>query len=264
MTILSFNPMGLYPTLSLSSFSPAQKALLIFSLLMVLAMLPTYVWAQFDTRTLREVGVWVKPLKFMAATALFAASTVYLAQLSGTDAGAHPDFMGIAALIIATSLFEVAYIMFQASQGAGSHYNTADRVHAAMYGLMAIAAIGLTASQAWLAWVIWSEAKGTVISVTTWGVLAGLVLTFVLSTVSGFLLGGNQAPAGTGLPMLGWHAAKDLRPAHFLGTHAQQFIPILGILAERTLGPAAPIGLVLSIAMYCMGWMGLTWIGLAR
>jgi len=40
-------------------------------------------------------------------------------------------------------------------------------------------------------------------------VIIGLVLTFVLSTVSGFMLGGNQPPAGQGLPMVGWHLHKD-------------------------------------------------------
>jgi hypothetical protein len=49
-------------------------------------------------------------------------------------------------------LFEVAYIAYKAALGSASHYNTSDSWHTAMFGLMAIAAIGLTASQGWLAW----------------------------------------------------------------------------------------------------------------
>jgi hypothetical protein len=73
-----------------------------------------------------------------------------------------------------------------------------------------------------LAWEIWKEPRGAGMPVETLGVIIGLVLTFVLSTVSGFMLGGNQAPAGQGLPIVGWHFYKDIRPAHFLGVHAQQ------------------------------------------
>jgi hypothetical protein len=32
----------------------------------------TFIYSWTDDRTLRDVGVWVKPMKFMAATALFA------------------------------------------------------------------------------------------------------------------------------------------------------------------------------------------------
>jgi len=36
-------------------------------------------------------------------------------------------------------------------------------------------------------------------------VIVGLVLTFVLSTVSRLMLGAKQPPAGTGFPLTGWH-----------------------------------------------------------
>jgi hypothetical protein len=94
-------------------------------------------------------------------------------------------------------------------------------------------AVGLTATQAWLAWEIWNEQKHADLPIETWAVIIGLVLTFVLSTVSGFMLGGNQPPAGQGLPFVGWHLQKDIRPAHFLAVHAQQLIPLWGLVAAR-------------------------------
>ena len=236
-----------------------------------------------DERTLRGVGIWAKPMKFLAGTALFAATTVVLSRCVAPQVGQGRAFQGIAVLVIVTSLFEVAYISHQAAWGEGSHYNTRDAWHAMLFGLMAVAAVGLVASQAWLAWEIWQVKKSDPLTPLTLGVLLGLVLTFVLSTVSGFMLGGQQPMAGVGLPVLGWHAAQDLRPAHFLAVHAQQFIPMVGWLAqrigqrERELGggrsekpqggpwrswPAIAVVLIFTAA-YVAVWLGLSVMGTA-
>jgi hypothetical protein len=128
---------------------------------------------------------------------------------------------------------------------------------------MAIAAVGLTASQAWLAWEIWKEHNTREISVVTLGVVIGLTLTFILSTISGFLLGGNQPPAGVGLPVVGWHLYRDIRPSHFMGVHAQQFIPLLGLLAERFAGHYANVGLICGTVAYIISWIFFTWASFA-
>jgi hypothetical protein len=124
-----------------------------------------------------------------------------------------------------------------------------------MFGLMAIAAIGLTASQAWLAWEIWKEQGGVKMPVKALGVVIGLVLTFVLSTISGFMLGGNQPPAGQGLPIVGWHLVKDIRPAHFLGVHAQQLIPLWGIISLNFMGAFSYVGLLIGSTFYVFLWV---------
>lgn len=180
---------------------------------MAVLLLPTYALSWIDVRTLRDVGIWAKPMKFMAGTALFALTTVWLTLLVPGKVGQSQSFQWIAALIIVTSLFEVVYITYQAARGEGSHYNTTDPVRAMMFGLMALAAVGLVASQAWLAWVIWKALGTAVLTPTTWAVILGLALTFVLSTVSGFMLGAKQPPAGVGWPVVGWHTWQDLRPA---------------------------------------------------
>ena len=165
-------------------------------------------------------------------------------------------------MIVVTSLFEVVYISYQAAQASESHYNVSDPMHAFMFGLMGIAAVGLTASQAWIAWLIWTEQSHAVIPTSTWGVIIGLVLTFVLSTVSGFMLGGNQPPAGQGLPVVGWHLYKDIRPAHFLGVHAQQLIPLCGLIAVKFLGYFSTSGLVIGSVLNLMLWVMLTGLSL--
>jgi hypothetical protein len=246
-----------------SALSFASKILIAYGALMWLACGLTYFLSLTDTRTLRDVGVWIKPMKFMAATALFVWTTVWLCHLANSSITSTNAYHWICALIIATSFFEVAYITYQGSQGAASHYNTSDPLHALLFGVMAIAAVGLTASQGWLAWEIWKNNQANEMSVTTLGVLVGLTLTFLLSTVSGFLLGGNQPPAGQGLPIVGWHLYKDIRPSHFLGVHAQQFIPLLGLFAERFFGSYSTYGLGIGSALYVAAWGILTWTSFA-
>ena len=245
--------------LNWSALSLASKVLVIYGGLMLAALGITYLVSLTDIRTIRDVGVWVKPMKFMAATVLFAWTTVWLVSIAHTSVGTTQTYSWITALLILTSLFEVVYITYQGSQGEASHYNNSDVLHMILFGVMGIAAVGLTATQAWLAWEIWQEQKTMGLSVVTLGVVIGLLLTFILSTVSGFLLGGNQPPAGVGLPIVGWHLYRDIRPSHFLGVHAQQFIPLLGLLVERFAGQYANVGLIAGSAAYVSAWMFLTW-----
>jgi len=159
-------------------------------------------------------------------------------------------------------LFEVVYISYQASHGEASHYNVGDPFHAFMFSVMGIAAVGLTSSQAWLAWEIWKEQRGAGMPVETLGVIIGLSLTFILSTISGFMLGGNQPPAGQGMPIVGWHYYKDIRPAHFLGVHAQQLIPLWGLIAAKFMGAFAHSGLIAGSIAYVVLWGISTWLSI--
>jgi len=223
----------------------------------------TYLLSLNDMRTLRDVGIWVKPMKFMAATALFAWTTVWLTALANAAFTRTQTYKKICVLLVATSLFEVAYITYQASLGAASHYNTSTPIHGVFFGLMAVAAVGLTGSQGWLAWEIWRARGASPMSVTARGVITGLTFTFALSTISGFVLGAHQPPPGSGLPLVGWHLYQDLRPSHFLGVHAQQLIPLWAIVTDRFLRTYAAGALVAGSSLYAMLWAVLTWAHLS-
>ena len=244
------------------SLSWASKFLVSYGLIMLLALVFCYVWSLSDHRLIREVGVWVKPMKFMLSTALFALTTVWVLKVAHSDLDQMPVYPWIVALLVLTSLFEVVYISYQASQGSASHYNVSDSFHAFMFGVMAVAAVGLTFSQAWLAWEIWQEQKGADLRVETLGVIIGLTMTFVLSTISGFMLGENQPPSGQGIPIVGWHLYKDIRPAHFLGVHAQQLIPLWGLIAAKFMGTFSTAGLLMGAFLYVMLWGISTWLSL--
>lgn len=247
-----------------TAMTQASKVLIAYGALMWLACAFTYVVSLSDERTLREVGVWAKPMKFMAATALFAWTTVWVSHLANPAVTQTTAYTWIVVLVITTSLFEVAYITYQGAHGVPSHYNTSDPIRAMLFGLMALAAVGLTASQAWLAWEIWKARDISGISVITLGVVVGLVMTFFLATISGFMLGAQQPPQGKGLPLVGWHLHSDIRPAHFLAVHTQQFIPLWALFAERFLGAFAAQGFAVGSCIYLLLWAALTWAGVAH
>lgn len=222
-----------------------------------------------DDRLVRDVNVWVKPMKFMASTCAFAATTAVFLALLPEPARSRRGVQAMVWVLIGTSAFEVGYITWQGAWGQGSHYNVNSPVLAMMFGLMAAAAVGLTATQAYLAWVVKQSGLTWGSPVFVQSVVAGLVLTFVLATVSGFMLGGLQPPAGQGWPIVGWHmAGGDARPAHFLGVHAHQILPMLGLalmqMQGRWLAPMAAQRLLYGgVVVYVLAWAWLSAIALA-
>ncbi len=231
-----------------------QPTLTRFAWFMLLLAVPTFALLLLDERTLREVAVWAKPLKFMLSTVLFAACTAWFIGLLPAEQRRSRSVQLLVWTVVLTSVFEVGYITLQAALGQASHHNVGDALHAALFGLMAAAAVALTATQAVLAWLI-ARHSSTRGEVATQAVVIGLVLTFVLSTWSGFQLGAVQPPAGTGIPVVGWHLGQpDARPAHFLGVHAQQILPILGWSLQRFGLPGAKPVLFIGAAAYVALW----------
>jgi hypothetical protein len=242
-----------------------EPALAWFGIATWLAALPVIVAFGLDDRMLRELNVWIKPLKFLASTGLFALTTAWFVGLLPPARRRSAATRAIVWTVIVTSVFEVGYISLQAALGQASHYNVGDALHGLLYAAMGAAAVALAATQPALAWLL--HRHGDLPACAAWrdGVLWGLVLTFVLGAGAGIALGDmRQPPAGPGLPLVGWHGAGDLRPAHFIGIHAQQLLPLAG-LALDALWPrrARPAIAVLALA-YVAGWFALMAMGLAR
>lgn len=259
-----FNPLRHSPLSFWQNLVSRQPLLARYGLAMILLMLPTLLAISLDERLIHEVPIWIKPLKFMASTALFAFTTAWFLPLLPATITQSPSMRWMVWTLIGTSFFEVAYISFQAAMGSGSHYNTADSFHAAMFGLMAMAAVLLTATQAWLGWHIYRANRHLMPSVFILAVIAGLMLTFFLSVVSGFALGAMQPPAGEGIVFLGWHLqGGDGRAAHFLAVHAHQWIPVMGYLSMKHFKQESLWGLAAGILVYLCLWMFLLLKGLA-
>lgn len=232
-----------------------EPRLVAFAALMLACMAPSALGLALDERTLREVSVWVKPMKFMASTAMLALTTAWFAALLPEPVRRGPAFTALVWTLIATAGFEVAYITFQAALGQDSHYNVGTPFHAAMYSLMGTAAVVLTATQPWLAWLIWRHGRRGVAPAYRLAVLLGLVLTFVLGAGAGIMLGGGSPAPGPGLPVLGWsRVAGDLRAAHFVGIHAAQVLPLIGFALASWRPRAALTGVWLAAAAWSALW----------
>ncbi len=239
-----------------------QPLLTVFSALMLVLALPTFMLLVIDDRLLRDVPIWLKPLKFMLSSAMFAATTAWFIGLLPASIRTSSMVRGLAWTVVITSIFEVGYISLQAALGQGSHHNVSDPLHASLFGLMAIAAVCLTSTQAVLAWLIarHSPRRDTIF---VRSVVMGLVLTFVLATASGFMLGGQQPPPGVGVPFLGWHIGQaDARPAHFMGLHAHQLLPLAGWFLQRYRVPQSEFWLSVLTASYVIFWVVLMFIAL--
>lgn len=235
-----------------------QALLAIFAAIMLVLAWPTTVLLLMDERTWRDVSIWAKPLKFMLSTAAFAATTAWFVGLLPHNRQGSRAVRGLAWAVVITSTFEVGYISLQAALGQGSHHNVSDPLHAALFGLMAFAAVVLTGTQAVLAGLIWRLSPERD-SVFVRSVILGLLLTFGLATASGFMLGGQQPPAGTGLAIVGWHIGQaDARPAHFLGVHAHQLLPLAGWLLQQYRVAHAGRWLGAFAVTYAMVWTQLT------
>lgn len=247
------------PVLSLSPYAePAwrrlwqrEPRLVAFAAVLLALMLPAAIGLWLDERTLRDVNVWVKPMKFMLSVALTALTTAWFAPLLPQAVRRGRTFGMLVWVLIATGGFEVAYITVQAALGQASHYNVGDPFHATMYTLMGIGAVVLTATQPWLAWLIWRQGQRGVAPAYRLGVLLGLVLTFVLGAGAGILLGGGTPAPGPGLPVLGWsQVAGDVRVAHFVGIHAGQVLPLLGFWLAKHLPRQGVPGVWLGSALW--------------
>jgi hypothetical protein len=209
-----------------------EPRLTAFGAVLLALLLPMAVAWAIDDRTVQDANVWIKPMKFALSIAVFAFTTAWFAGHLPAAQRAGRAMNRIVRLLVWTGTFELGYIAFQAALGQASHYNTGDPFHAAMYALMGIAALGLTATQPMLAWQLYRHPDPARAAVYRETVIVGLVLTFVFGAGIGGLLGNLEPPAtGARLPLLSWALeGGDLRPAHFVGIHAAQALPLAGFV----------------------------------
>jgi hypothetical protein len=221
-----------------SEFIQRQPTLAAYGALL-LALTPIMLALQlFDLRTFDGIDVWAKPTKFVVSVAVFALTSAWFFGYVRPDRRRAPSLRACVGVIIAAGSFEIIYISWQAGHGLASHFNHSSVFFETMYALMGLGAVLLVASTLPLAWQIWRRPAPGLRPEFVAAVVLGLVLCCVLGGGFGIYMS-QQYGHAVGLaqghaPIFGWNrAGGDLRIAHFLGIHAQQSIPVLGLLVGR-------------------------------
>lgn len=214
-----------------------------------------------DTRTLNDINIWTKPIKFQLSLALLMATILVLLPLLSHAWRASRAIRWSAAAMAFAGTFEIAYIAVQSARGRGSHYFVEVPIEATMYSLMGLGAATLAVAAFVVGFAVLRSSHGQARQGLRLGAALGLMLGAVLTLATagalsasafapeiGHWIGGVRSDA-SGIPLLGWSTTGgDLRVAHFFATHLMQALPIAGLLADKV-RPASARGIVLASAV---------------
>jgi hypothetical protein len=218
----------------------------------IVATTPAYL---VDSRTLWEISVWSKPLKFELSMMIHFATLAILAQQLPRSKRAGIFMTGVVWMSVAAALMEIVYITLQAARGRHSHFNFDTAYESAMYSVMGLGALLL---------IFAAFALGVMLAVhrdgDRSGFRLGAVVGLLLSPVLTFIVAGYMSTSGShwvgmatsdanGVPIAGWSLqVGDLRPSHFVALHAMQALPIVGLVADRITPRFARGGVIVAAA----------------
>lgn len=230
-------------------FNPILTSL---TIAMVVTTILGFIGIVVDPRLVTNAPVWAKTTKFSISVTLYAATFLWMLPLvTSRPRLARWVGNGIGLILY----FEMALIILQAIRGRAMHFNYSTAFDGALFGVMSATIV--------LLWVISMVGAFLLIRqkmtnpALAWGIRLGAVV-MVIGMGLGFLMtsptpdqmavlqsgqpsdfiGAHTVGApdgGEGLPLLGWSTTHgDLRIAHFVGLHAFQIIPLVGVwLAQR-------------------------------
>ena len=214
-------------------------------LLLLAAALPGFA-ALVDDRTFNGVGIWLKPLKFAVALAIYALTLALYARALPAGMTGRAWYRIYRAAVLAAIGAELAWIAGAAAAGTASHFNT-QGAWAAIYPVMGLLATLLTSISAVYAVAIARNPRAGLPPALRDGLVLGLALVLPLTLVTAGTLSGNGghlvgvppdmvSDAGA-FPFFGWsREVGDLRVAHFLGTDAMHFVPAFALVSTLVLG----------------------------
>jgi hypothetical protein len=188
-----------------------------------------------DGRMFQGDTVWLKPLKFHLALAVYTGTLALFAMLLPEGTFTSQRWKIYIGVVTACILGELLWVGSAAALGTASHFNVTG-IWAALYSLMGVAAVTLTSLSLVMGVVFWRHRADPLML----SVALGLILTFLLTVpVAGTMSSGTGHLIGTPVtgarfPIMGWSMeVGDLRLSHFLATHAMHFVPLAGLTGSR-------------------------------
>jgi hypothetical protein len=228
-----------------------NRPLTFLGVAMIATLLVAVAGVAFDPRVITGAPAWLKPAKFALSVAIYSFTFVWLL----TFVRGYPRLVRVLAWTTVVMLgIEMVIIVGAAALGETSHFNVSTPLHATLWSTMASAIV--------LTWVanlgvgvlllrqrmadrafLWSLRLGVAVSAVGMGV-AFFMTSPTAEQLAHARAGGDMptvgahsvgvADGGPGLPVVGWSTVGgDLRVAHFIGLHALQVLPLLGLALSR-------------------------------
>lgn len=246
---------GPFSLARLAADSPRYTRL---AVLLALAMVPLLGAHVLDARLFQGIGVWIKPLKFHVALAVYLLTLAFFARFASAEVRGRPWWRWHERAVVLAVVLELIWIGGAAALGTASHFNESTPLAGALYAFMGVAAVVLTSACATLAWALHRHPAGNLPPAVRTGLVWGLGLTVALTLVTAQTLadmgshwiGGTASDAG-GLFFFGWSRdGGDLRAAHFLATHSMHAVPLAAMACARLFGTAAQFAVRLAALAY--------------
>lgn len=259
----------------------AERVWLQSAFLLLAAIPATLVALELDGRTVNDINIWIKPLKFYVSTALHLATLAVLVRFLPERARGGRGLAVVAGVSAFAAIAEIAIIAAQSARGVASHFNNATQFDALIYVVMGLGALLIIMPAIVLGvWFLRTPVTEKLTPGFKLGAGLGFTLGFFLTLgiagymsqqPSGHWIGGAPTDAG-GLPLFGWsREGGDLRVPHFFATHLMQVLPLAGYAADRILGSAsaakrivwiaAAVGVALTAATLLQALNGRPFIG---
>ncbi|MGW7482150.1 hypothetical protein ACWGH8_26555 [Nonomuraea muscovyensis] len=236
---------------------PWHRPLVVCAFLMLSLVPAAGVGLVVDDRTLLDESVWVKPLKFGFAFALYAATLAWL--LTKLSRGRRLGWW-VGTVFALASIIEVAAITVQAARGTISHFNANqnDPVTLALVPILTYGVMIILIAQLIIAIVVLIQRTGgpalnrairAGLGLATFGMLVPIywmvaeIHPRTVTDANGepvqmYQGHGIGDPDGHGMPLTGWSVTGgDFRVPHFFALHGIQVLLLLtaalAVLAGR-------------------------------
>jgi hypothetical protein len=242
-----------------------QPALATAAELCLLGAIPVVLAASLDGRQVNDVGIWLKPLKFLMSLAIYYATLAWLHGYLPEEVRIRRLGRVLVGLPIVVGLLEMTWLLGAAAAGQPSHFNESAPIYAVSYALAGLGATLLMVTALATGVLVGRAKEPTLPPAFRLSVMLGATIAFVgtmvtagfLASGSGHWVGGELSDAG-GLPLLGWsRSGGDLRIAHFFALHALQIVPFVGWIVTRTGAERGKGTVWLGAALYA-GWITFT------
>lgn len=196
-----------------------------------------------DDRILIGVPIWEKPLKFSLSFILYGAVLAMLIPLLAKGRRWAHLF---GTVIAAAWIVEMTIIVGQVVRGRASHFNGETAFDALLFSIMGVTVMVLWFANLGIAILLWRHRFAD--RALGWSIKAGVAVSLVGTILGGIMVGPRDNLAediigahtvglpdgGATIPFLGWSSeGGDLRIGHFVGMHALQMLPLLGLLLAR-------------------------------